>query len=81
MVGECVSQLLSVSVSYTHRDVYKRQYPWPVIRLADLYLAYAEACIEIGTSDGSFHADGQSSNAGRNSAKIPDKESLLSPAQ
>ena len=27
------------------------QYPWPVIRLADLYLAYAEACIEIGTSD------------------------------
>lgn len=26
------------------------QYPWPVIRLADLYLAYAEACIEVGTS-------------------------------
>lgn len=25
------------------------QYPWPVIRLADLYLAYAEACIEVGT--------------------------------
>lgn len=22
------------------------QYPWPVIRLADLYLAYAEACVE-----------------------------------
>ena len=26
---------------------YKR-YVWPVIRLADLYLAYAEACIEVG---------------------------------
>lgn len=22
------------------------QYPWPIIRLADLYLAYAEACVE-----------------------------------
>lgn len=26
---------------------YKR-YVWPVIRLADLYLAYAEACVEVG---------------------------------
>lgn len=25
------------------------RYPWPIIRLADLYLAYAEACIEVGT--------------------------------
>lgn len=25
------------------------KYPWPIIRLADLYLAYAEACFEIGT--------------------------------
>lgn len=25
-------------------------YPWPVIRLTDLYLAYAEACFEVGTS-------------------------------
>ncbi|MDR0892141.1 MAG: RagB/SusD family nutrient uptake outer membrane protein [Mediterranea sp.] len=24
------------------------QYPWPVIRLADLYLAYAETCVETG---------------------------------
>lgn len=22
-------------------------YPWPVIRLADLYLGYAEACVEV----------------------------------
>ncbi len=26
------------------------QYPWPIIRLADLYLAYAEACVEVGTA-------------------------------
>lgn len=25
-------------------------YPWPIIRLTDLYLAYAEACVEVGTS-------------------------------
>lgn len=24
------------------------KYPWPVIRLADLYLSYAEACVETG---------------------------------
>ena len=27
-----------------------KSYPWPVVRLADLYLAYAEACIECGTT-------------------------------
>lgn len=27
-----------------------QQYPWPIIRLADLYLAYAECCIEVGTA-------------------------------
>lgn len=26
-------------------------YPWPVIRLADLYLAYAEACVETNNLD------------------------------
>ena len=26
-------------------------YPWPVIRLADLYLGYAEACVETGELD------------------------------
>ncbi len=26
-------------------------YPWPVIRLADLYLGYAEACVEAGDLD------------------------------
>lgn len=25
-------------------------YPWPIIRLTDLYLAYAEACVEVGTA-------------------------------
>jgi hypothetical protein len=25
-----------------------KQYPWPIIRMADLYLCYAEACIESG---------------------------------
>jgi hypothetical protein len=24
------------------------QYPWPIVRLADLYLGYAEACVETG---------------------------------
>lgn len=27
------------------------QYPWPIIRLADLYLGYAEACVECGQLD------------------------------
>lgn len=25
-----------------------REYPWPIIRLAELYLGYAEACVETG---------------------------------
>lgn len=25
-----------------------KQYPWPVVRLAELYLGYAEACVETG---------------------------------
>lgn len=27
-----------------------KKYPWPVIRLADLYLGYAECCAEVGTA-------------------------------
>lgn len=30
---------------------YAPDYPWPIIRLADLYLLYAEACIETGDLD------------------------------
>lgn len=28
-----------------------REYPWPIIRLAELYLGYAEACVETGDLD------------------------------
>ena len=30
---------------------YPNSYPWPVIRLADLYLGYAEACVETNDLD------------------------------
>ncbi|MEG2947513.1 MAG: RagB/SusD family nutrient uptake outer membrane protein, partial [Bacteroidales bacterium] len=28
-----------------------KKYPWPVIRLAELYLGYAECCAEVGTTN------------------------------
>lgn len=37
------------SVSTGLKDASK--YPWPIIRLADLYLSYAEACVETGDLD------------------------------
>ena len=42
-----VSPANSVSTSLTAPQAY----PWPIIRLTDLYLGYAEACVETGDLD------------------------------
>lgn len=36
------------SFNATNATQEPRYYPWPLIRLADLYLGYAEACVETG---------------------------------
>jgi hypothetical protein len=48
-----------------------KQYPWPIIRMADLYLCYAEACIESGEIDNGFELGVQYINAIRERAGIP----------
>lgn len=50
------------------------QYPWPIIRLADLYLAYAEACVE--TND--LETAKQYLNKVRERAGIPTVETAWS---
>lgn len=37
----------AVSTNLSHHN----EYPWPIVRLADLYLGYAEACVETGDLD------------------------------
>lgn len=48
-----------------------KKYPWPVVRLAELYLGYAECCAEVGTAEDVTNAK-QYLNLIRERAGIPD---------
>lgn len=55
-----------------------QQYPWPVIRLADLYLMYAEALIEYGGA-GEFATAKQYLDRVRSRAGIPSVDDAWAP--
>ena len=43
--------LPTFAVSTDGTGHYHNEYPWPILRLADLYLGYAEACVETNQLD------------------------------
>lgn len=45
--GYFIKKLVSWESSFTNTNNHTREYPWPAIRLADLYLMYAEALNEV----------------------------------
>lgn len=56
-----------------------KKYPWPVIRLAELYLGYAECCAEVGTATDIANAKTYL-NKVRERAGIPDVDTSWSKA-
>lgn len=54
-----------------------KKYPWPVIRLAELYLGYAECCAEVGTASDLTNAKTYL-NKVRERAGIPDVDTSWS---
>lgn len=39
------------ATSVSDKNIVVEQYPWPIVRLGEIYLGYAEACIETGDLD------------------------------